>query len=95
MGVPVISFKGNRHATRVSAGISGNLGLEDLYGDNEDAYVCAAQRLAADRANLASLRANLRNIMGSSCVMAAGNFTRNLESAYSTMLQNWHRTHER
>lgn len=82
MGVPVISLEGNRHAARVSASISRNLGIEELVGDNVDAYIAAARKLAMDGRKLASLRASLRNIMSGSHVMAAGKFTRNLETAY-------------
>jgi predicted O-linked N-acetylglucosamine transferase (SPINDLY family) len=89
MGVPVISLEGNRHAARVSASISRNLGLEELVGDNVDAYIDAARQVAMDRRKLASLRVSLRNIMSSSCVMAACEFTRNLESAYRIMWKNW------
>ena len=82
MGVRVISLEGNRHAARVSASISRNLGIEELVGDNVDAYVAAARKHAMDGRKLASLRASLRNIMSGSHVMAAGKFTRNLETAY-------------
>jgi len=93
--VPVISLEGSRHAARVSAGISRNLDLEELSGDNEEAYISAAQQLAADKDKLASLRVNLRTIMSSSCVMAAGEFTRNLETAYQTMWRDWCKTQGR
>ena len=89
MGAPVISLEGNRHAARVSASISRNLGLEELVGDNVAAYIDAARQVAMDRRKLASLRVSLRNIMSSSCVMAAEKFTRNLESAYRIMWKNW------
>jgi len=69
--------------------------LEELSGDNEEAYISAAQQLAADKDKLASLRVNLRTIMSSSCVMAAGEFTRNLETAYQTMWRDWCKTQGR
>ena len=84
-GVPVISLRGNRHAARVSADISANLGRDELVGDDEESYIGAARQLAANRARLASLRASMRSIMSGSCIMAAGAFTRNLESAYRSM----------
>ena len=92
MGVPVISLEGSRHAARVSAGISRNLGLGELVSNSKASYVDIARELAMNKRKLASLRANLRNTMSGSCIMAAGEFTRNLESAYQTMWRNWCRS---
>jgi predicted O-linked N-acetylglucosamine transferase (SPINDLY family) len=60
MGVPVLTMTGNTHASRVSASILSNLGLEDFIVRTREEYVARAVALSRDRAALATLRAELR-----------------------------------
>ena len=89
MGVPVIPLKGDRHAGRVGASQMHNLGLEELIADNQDNYIATAVKLASDPGQLRVLRAGLRNRMKTSPLMNAERFTRQLETAYRDMWENW------
>jgi len=60
MGVPVVTRAGHTHASRVSAGLLGRLGLHELIATDTDGYVSTAVRLAQDRDTLVAHRATLR-----------------------------------
>ncbi|MFI4977043.1 MAG: tetratricopeptide repeat protein [Caulobacterales bacterium] len=89
MGVPVVTFRGDRHATRVGASILTQLGLQDLIATDVEGYVDIAASLAADRERLAELRATLRPRMAASPLTDAPAFARKLESAYRRMWTRW------
>lgn len=89
MGVPVVSLRGDRHASRVGASILQHTGLPELVTGSEDEYVELACSLAADRPRLAGLRKTLRRQMRQSVLMDTDRFTRSLEDAYRQMWQTW------
>jgi predicted O-linked N-acetylglucosamine transferase (SPINDLY family) len=60
MGVPVVSRRGDRHASRVGASLLRAIGHPEWSAETDDAYVRTAVALAADRAGLSALRAGLR-----------------------------------
>ena len=66
MGVPVISRRGDRHASRVGASLLRAVGHPEWSVGSDADYVAAAVRLAADRAALGTLRAGLRARMAAS-----------------------------
>jgi predicted O-linked N-acetylglucosamine transferase (SPINDLY family) len=82
MGVPVITWRGDRHASRVGASLLSQLALDELIAEDLDGYVATAAALAADRPRLAGLRATLRDRLIGSPLGDAKGFTRALESAY-------------
>ncbi len=85
MGVPVITLEGNTHVSRVGVSQLNNMGLQNLIGQNTDAYVEIAVGLANDLPRVAQLRATLRQRMASSPLNNVPRFTRFLESAYTDM----------
>jgi predicted O-linked N-acetylglucosamine transferase (SPINDLY family) len=89
MGVPVVTLAGNRHAGRVGVSILTRLGLTELIANTSDDYIRIACELAKNRGRLTSLRDGLRARMAASPVCDAETFTRNLETVYRKMWQEW------
>jgi protein O-GlcNAc transferase len=89
MGVPVVTFAGDRHAARVGASMLSRVGLKNLVAESPQAYVEMAVNLAADRPALARLRADLRGRVAASPLCDGARFTRQLETAYRTMWREW------
>jgi predicted O-linked N-acetylglucosamine transferase (SPINDLY family) len=79
MGVPVVTLRGTRHASRVGASLLHAVGLDDLVADSPDGYVAKASALARDAARLALLRAELRPRMRASPLCDAPAFARRFE----------------
>ena len=59
MGVPLVTLRGDRHASRVGASVLTAIGLERLIAATADQYIAIATGLARDPDGLASLRAGL------------------------------------
>jgi predicted O-linked N-acetylglucosamine transferase (SPINDLY family) len=60
MGVPVVTLPGDWWGARASAALLSHLGLSEWIASTPEDYARIAGRLAADRASLARLRADLR-----------------------------------
>lgn len=73
MGVPVLTFYGERRSTRFGLSILKNIGLEGLAVDNVADYINRAVGLANDKNMLDALHKNLRTMLAKS---------RGLNSAY-------------
>ena len=80
MGVPVITLAGETHAGRVGVSLLHSVGLDELAGADEDAYVAIAAALAGDVVRLAELRAGLRAKMAASSLCDAAGFCRVFEA---------------
>ena len=89
MGVPVICWRGDRHAGRVGDSIMHHLGLPELVADSEDQYVDLAKKLAGDAQRLITLRNTMRSQMRESDLMNLRLFTETLENAYRKMWITW------
>lgn len=89
MGVPVVSFVGQRNLGRAGLSILSNVGLADFAVPSVDAYVETAIRLSKDRAGLTALRASLRSRMLASPLLDAEGFTRKLEVGLRDMWVEW------
>ncbi len=87
MGVPVITLRGRRHASRVSYSILRNCELDELVVDNVDDYVSLATALAHDLPRLAKLRELAASRFRDSALCQPQRFTAQLESAYEAMLE--------
>jgi len=69
MGVPVVSKRGDRHASRVGASLLTALGRPQWIAENTDDYIRIAAELARDRATLATIRGSLRGELQRSVLM--------------------------
>jgi len=88
MGVPVVTLSGRTCVGRVACSALHNLGLSELIGQTTKEYVSLAVRLSGDVANLAELRAGLRQRMQKSALTDAARFALQMEEAYH---QVWRR----
>ncbi|WP_406700821.1 tetratricopeptide repeat protein [Singulisphaera sp. Ch08] len=87
MGVPVVTLRGERTASRLSAAVLTPLGLTDLIAATPEEYLERAQRLANDPAALTALRQSLRERMGRLC--DGPTFTHQLEATYRQIWRDW------
>jgi predicted O-linked N-acetylglucosamine transferase (SPINDLY family) len=89
MGVPVITLRGNRAATRMTASVLTHLGLQEWVAEDPDDYRRIATNLAADTACLTELRRTLRGRLRASRLCDGAAFTRGLEATYRTLWRRW------
>ncbi|MEQ8664771.1 MAG: tetratricopeptide repeat protein [Rhodospirillales bacterium] len=89
MGVPIVTFAGDRHAARVTASLLHQVGLGDLVGETLDEYVDKATALAADVPRLTKIREELRERMRQSPLCDGPGHTRDVEQAYREMWRIW------
>jgi protein O-GlcNAc transferase len=89
MGVPVVTLRGDRHASRVGASLLTQIQLPDLIAGTVAEYVEIATALARDPARLSGLRSTLRSRTVASALCDAQAFARKIESAYRGMWRHW------
>ena len=90
MGVPVVTWPGERPASRQTLGFLAQLGLAgDCVAVSAEDYVARAAALAADPARLLALRRSLRPAMAASPLCDAARFTPTLEAAFEGMWRRW------
>jgi protein O-GlcNAc transferase len=95
MGVPLITLRGERFASRLGSTVLSSIGLQELIADSPAEYVTTAVALARDMQRLAALRAELRGRMSASPLCDPARFTRGLEAAYRQMWTTWCASHSR
>ena len=91
MGVPTITLKGRVHASRVGASLLGQVGLNSLVTNSEDAFLRTAKELSEDLVRLGELRQTLRSRLQRSQLGDPTLFIPQLEAAYRAM---WRQTHD-
>jgi predicted O-linked N-acetylglucosamine transferase (SPINDLY family) len=89
MGVPVVTWPGDRFEGRHSFSHLSNAGLTETIARDLDGYIEVAVALANDLPRLADLRLNLRTRMAASPLCDPDRFVRDLETAFRTMWQAW------
>ncbi|MEJ0067707.1 MAG: tetratricopeptide repeat protein [Pseudomonadota bacterium] len=89
MGVPVVTWPGDRFESRHSLSHLSNAGLTETIAADLDDYVRIAVALANDLPHLAALRLNLRTRMAASPLCDPDRFVRDLEGAFRTMWRAW------
>ena len=89
MGVPVVTLKGATAFARNSVGLLSEVGLEQLVAITPSAYVTTAAECAGNLAQLAEMRAGLRDRVAASSLTDARRFCENLESAYRSMWRQY------
>lgn len=69
MGRPVVTFAGDRHASRVSASLLTAIGHPELIALDREGYIILAAELAADRTRLGTYASTLRGAMQRSVLL--------------------------
>jgi len=87
MGVPVVTLKGDRPASRMGASLSHQIGLDSLVAHTHDKFVAIAKDLAADHSKLIDLRNSMRDRFAQSTLGNATSFTKELEDAYDHVIR--------
>lgn len=91
-GVPVVTLRGDRHASRVGASILTHLGKPEWIGSDDDDYIRIARDLAADPTRLGVLRfgaTSLRQQLYDSPLMDGPRLAGEIDTAFRGMWQDW------
>ncbi len=88
MGVPVLTFPGKKHASRVSASLLSRLGLHGWIANSKEHYSKIARFAAQHPDLLAERRARLRTDFINSPLNDGQSLARDLENAYTKMWQS-------
>lgn len=86
MGLPVLTLPGAGMGSRVAASLVTLHGFPELVAADMADYEARAVALAADRQQLAALKARVAAAVPTSKLFDSRRFTRHLESAYETMV---------
>jgi predicted O-linked N-acetylglucosamine transferase (SPINDLY family)/ADP-heptose:LPS heptosyltransferase len=89
MGVPIVTLRGDRHASRVGASIMTTVGLEGFIAATPSDYVAIAARFACDLDRLAGLRSGMRERVRASPLCDAARLAGAMETAYRDMWRRW------
>ena len=89
MGVPVVTWRGDRHAGRVGASLLAAVGLDELVAPSVEGYVALAQELAGQPERLAAMSGALRGRLAASPLLDAAGLARAVEAAYREMWRRW------
>ncbi|MFW6255150.1 MAG: hypothetical protein ACOC41_09510, partial [Chitinivibrionales bacterium] len=87
MGVPVVSLRGDHHASRVGYSIMSNLGLESLVAESPEKYSRIATFLSEDISRLGILKKSLRGVLSGSVLCDSRGFVQKVELAYREMIE--------
>jgi len=87
MGVPVVTFTGERHAARVGASLLSAVGLTDYIAEDRDAYVDRAIAAAKDLEDLEKRRLALRQQMAASPLCDGVAFAKKFLGALKQLVQ--------
>jgi predicted O-linked N-acetylglucosamine transferase (SPINDLY family) len=93
MGVPVVTLKGDRHASRVGASLLTAIGFPDWIAADKAACVRIATELASDPVRLASLRTTLRDAMKRSPLLDHAGQAARFGTALRTCWTDWCKNH--
>jgi predicted O-linked N-acetylglucosamine transferase (SPINDLY family) len=85
-GVPLVTQKGSTFPGRVAASLLHAIGLPELVSEDERDFEVLAVKLARDTDMLHSVRRTLRRNRSAMPLFDTSRFTRQIESAYETML---------
>ncbi len=88
-GLPVLTCTGDTFAGRVAASLLSAVGLPELITDSLSSYEALAMKLAREPQALSAVKAKLADQRDIAPLFDTERFTRNLESAFTTM---WERT---
>jgi predicted O-linked N-acetylglucosamine transferase (SPINDLY family) len=90
VGLPVLTCAGRSFPGRVAGSLLQAIGLPELITSDLDTYEALALKLTREPELLAEYRARLSGNISTAPLFDSLRFTRNLEAAYTTMLDRWH-----
>lgn len=90
MGVPVLTFRGDRPCSRLSSSVLTVLGLPELIGDSRQGYIDLAVEWAQAPQRIADLRGRLRGLMAER--LSVGPWLPHYERALETIWHKWRTT---
>jgi protein O-GlcNAc transferase len=82
MGVPVVTFAGTSHVSRVGAALLTHAGLTDWIASDVAGYIDLAIRLAGNLQNMAKVRQTLRDKLQQSPVCDGARLAKQLETIF-------------
>jgi predicted O-linked N-acetylglucosamine transferase (SPINDLY family) len=82
MGVPMITLKGDRHASRMVASLMERIGLPEFVADSSEKCIDIAKIATSDLHHLNTLRGSMRQRMLHSPVSENEKWVRELEDKY-------------
>ncbi len=89
MGLPVVTFPGDRFCGRHAFSHTSNSGIVEGIAHSREDYVAKAVALASDIPALAQLRAEIRPRMAASPLCDADQFAKDFEAALTGMWHQW------
>ena len=87
VGLPVVTFLGPTFAARVAGSLLNAVGLPELVAASPQDYETLALHLARDKDALAAVKTKLARNRNTHALFDTALFTRNLESAFTTMVE--------
>jgi len=93
MGVPVVTVRGDRHASRVSASLLTAAGHPEWIAQDADGFVRIATGLLGDMDRLASLRSSLRDELRASPLLDAKAYSGRFHAALRGCWRSWCEAH--
>jgi predicted O-linked N-acetylglucosamine transferase (SPINDLY family) len=88
-GVPVLTLMGQSFPSRVAASLLNAIGLPELIANTQEEYESLAIELALNPKKLAGIKLNLANNRLTTPLFDTPLFTKNLEAAYSKMIERY------
>ena len=89
MGVPVVTYAGATHASRVSCSLLSRVGMSEWVGTSIQEYIEIAISRSRDIRSLALTRASLRERMAESSICRPEIVIREMETGYRWMWAQW------
>jgi predicted O-linked N-acetylglucosamine transferase (SPINDLY family) len=89
MGVPVVTWPGDRPASCQTQGFLDAIGLGECVANSANDYIARATALGVDGPRLSELRRSLRGRMAASSACDGSRFARALEAAFARMWRTW------
>jgi predicted O-linked N-acetylglucosamine transferase (SPINDLY family) len=85
MGAPIVTLRGRRMASRMSASVLHRMGFDAWIAETPDQYIQIAKGLAADVDRLATIRLAQRTVFAASSLMDGNRLARVIEAAYQAI----------
>ena len=89
MGVPVLTMRGQTHASRVGASLLTCIGATELIASDANDYIAKAVGLARERGTLDTYRQSLRASVQASPLCDGPDYARRVQTAFRALWADW------